>query len=68
MRKTPAITRLFLDIGGALLTDACISSCFLQIAQGLGIRRILHTDCRSTCAKLPSFGLQNDDGVIHEIG
>ena len=34
--------------------------------EGLGIRSILHTDFRSTCAKLASFGLQNDEGVIHE--
>ena len=39
---------------------------FVQIAEGLGIRSILHTDYRSTCAKLASFGLRNDDGVIHE--
>ena len=39
---------------------------FVQVAEGLGIRGILHTDYRSTCAKLASFGLQNDEGVIHE--
>jgi putative hydrolase of the HAD superfamily len=39
---------------------------FVQIAEGLGIRSILHTDYRSTRAKLSSFGLQNDEGVIHE--
>ena len=39
---------------------------FVQIAEGLGIRSVLHTDYRSTCAKLASFGLQNDVGVIHE--
>ncbi len=39
---------------------------FVQIAEGLGIRSILHTDYKSTCAKLASFGLQNDGGVIHE--
>jgi putative hydrolase of the HAD superfamily len=39
---------------------------FVQIAEGLGIRSILHTDYRSTCAKLASLGLKNDDGVIHE--
>ena len=39
---------------------------FVQVAQGLGIRSILHTDYRSTCAKLASLGLQNDDGVSHE--
>jgi FMN phosphatase YigB (HAD superfamily) len=39
---------------------------FVQIAEGLGIRSILQTDYRSTCAKLASFGLQHDEGVIHE--
>ncbi len=35
---------------------------FVQIAEGLGIQSILHTDYRSTCAKLASFGLRNDEG------
>jgi putative hydrolase of the HAD superfamily len=39
---------------------------FVQIAQGLGIRSILHTDYRSTCAELASFGLQNGEGGTHE--
>ena len=39
---------------------------FVQIAEGLGIRGIPHTDYRFTCAKLASFGLQNAKGVIHE--
>ncbi|MGD0652906.1 MAG: HAD family phosphatase [Thermoguttaceae bacterium] len=39
---------------------------FVQIAEGLEIRSILHTDYKSTCAKLASFGLQNDEGVINE--
>ncbi len=30
---------------------------FVQIAESLGIRSILHVDYRSTCAKLVSFGL-----------
>jgi putative hydrolase of the HAD superfamily len=30
---------------------------FVQIAEGLGIRGICHTDYKSTCAKLASFGL-----------
>ena len=38
---------------------------FVQIAEGLGIRSIIHTDYRATCAKLASFGLQNDEGVSH---
>ena len=39
---------------------------FVQIAEGLGIRSILHTDYVSTCAKLASFGLQKDGGFINE--
>jgi putative hydrolase of the HAD superfamily len=39
---------------------------FVQVAEGLGIRSVLHTDYRTSCAKLASFGLQNDEGVIHE--
>jgi putative hydrolase of the HAD superfamily len=39
---------------------------FVQVAEDLGIRGICHTDYKSTCAKLASFGLQNDEGVIHE--
>jgi putative hydrolase of the HAD superfamily len=39
---------------------------FVQLAEGLGIRSILHTNYRSTRAKLASFGLQNDEEDIHE--
>ena len=35
---------------------------FTQIAEGLGIRSILHTDYKSTRAKLASLGLQNTEG------
>ena len=31
---------------------------FVEIAENLGIRSILHTNYRSTCAKLASFGLE----------
>jgi putative hydrolase of the HAD superfamily len=31
---------------------------FVEIAEGLGIRSILHTDYKSTCAKLASLGLK----------
>ena len=34
---------------------------FVQIAEGLGIRSILHTDYKSTCAQLASFGLKHDE-------
>ena len=39
---------------------------FVQVAEGLGIRSILHTGYKSTCAKLASFGLRNEEGIIHE--
>lgn len=39
---------------------------YVEIAEGLGIRSILHTDYKSTCAKLASFGLQNGKEVDHE--
>jgi putative hydrolase of the HAD superfamily len=34
---------------------------FVQIAEGLGIRSILHTDYKSTCAKLSALGLKTDE-------
>jgi HAD superfamily hydrolase (TIGR01509 family) len=39
---------------------------FVEIAEGLGIQSILHTDWKSTGARLASFGLRKDEGVIHE--
>jgi hypothetical protein len=39
---------------------------FVQIADGLGIHSILHTDWKSTGARLPSFGLHKDEGGSHE--
>jgi putative hydrolase of the HAD superfamily len=41
---------------------------FVRIAEGLGIRSILHTDYNSTCVKLASFGLPPDKGVTHDTG
>lgn len=35
---------------------------FVRIAEGSGIRSILHADYRSTCAKLASLGLRNEEG------
>ena len=39
---------------------------FVQIAEGLGIRSILHTDYRTTCADLAALGLQNKEGGSRE--
>jgi putative hydrolase of the HAD superfamily len=64
LRKPDAdIFRLALDI--AQVPDRKVvyienTPMFVQIADGLGIRSILHTDYKSTCAKLASFGLRND--------
>jgi putative hydrolase of the HAD superfamily len=37
------------------------TSMFVQVAEGLGIRSILHTDYKSTRAKLASLGLSVSD-------
>jgi putative hydrolase of the HAD superfamily len=70
LRKPDAdIFRLELDIAQTPASQVVYienTPMFVQIAEGLGIRSILHTDYRSTCAKLALFGLQNDEGVIHE--
>ncbi len=70
LRKPDAdIFRLALDIAQAPVRQVVYienTPMFVQIAEGLGIRSILHTDYTTTCAKLASFGLQNDEGVIHE--
>ena len=62
-----AIFRLALDIAQAPARQVVYienTPMFVQIAEGLVIRSILHTDYRTTCAKLASFGLQNGEGVI----
>ena len=70
VRKPDAdMFRLALDVAQASARQVVYienTPMFVQIAEGLGIRSILHTDYKSTCAKLASFGLQHDDGVIHE--
>jgi putative hydrolase of the HAD superfamily len=70
LRKPDAdIFRLALDIAQVPVDEIVYienTPMFVQIAEGLGIRSILHTDYRSTCAKLASFGLQTGEGVIHE--
>ena len=70
LRKPDAdIFRLALDIAQTPARQVVYidnTPMFVQIAEDLGIRSILHTDYRSTCAKLASFGLQNAEGVVHE--
>jgi putative hydrolase of the HAD superfamily len=65
------IFRLALDIAQAPARQVVYienTPMFVQIAEGLGIRSILHTDYRSTYVKLASFGLPNDEGVIDDAG
>src|ERR1022692_987064 len=62
VRKPDAdIFRLALDIAQAPARQVVYienTPMFVRIAEGLGIRSILHTDYRSTCEKMASFGLQ----------
>ena len=70
IRKPDAdMFRLALDISQAPARQVVYienTPMFVQVAEGLGIPIILHTDYKSTCAKLASFGLQNDEGACHE--
>jgi putative hydrolase of the HAD superfamily len=62
LRKPDAdIFRLALDIAHTPARQVAYvenTPMFVEIARGLGICSVLHTDYRSTCAKLASFGLQ----------
>jgi len=62
VRKPDAdIFRLALDIAQVPAQSVVYiedNPMFVRIAEGLGIKSILHTDYKSTCAKLASFGLE----------
>ena len=61
--------RLALDISQAPVRQIVYidnTPMFVQIAEGMGIRSVLHVDYRTTCAKLAALGLQNDEGAMHE--
>ena len=64
IRKPDAeMFRLALDIGQAKAEQVVYidnTAMFVEIAEGLGIRSILHTDYMSTCAQLASFGLDTE--------
>ncbi len=68
-KPDPDIFRLALDIAQTQAREVIYiedTPMFVQIAEGLGIPSILHLDYPSTCAKLASFGLMNDGGMIRE--
>ncbi len=63
------IFRLALDIAQAPVEQIVYienTPMFVQIAQMLGIRSILHKDYLSTHLELASYGLHNGGGVVHE--
>jgi putative hydrolase of the HAD superfamily len=58
------IFRLALDIAQVQASQAVYidnTPMFVQIAEGLGIQSILHTDCKSTRARLSALGLNVDE-------
>src|ERR1019366_6280962 len=60
--------RLALDIAQAPACNVLYienTPMFVQIAEAMGIRSILHTDYKSTCAKLASLGLLSDEKAAH---
>jgi putative hydrolase of the HAD superfamily len=71
IRKPDAdIFRLALDVSQAAPRQVLYienTPMFVRIAEGLGIRSILHTDYASTRAKLSSFGLHDDGARVHGI-
>jgi putative hydrolase of the HAD superfamily len=64
-----AIFRMALDIAQTAAHQVVFienTQMFVQVAEDLGIRGILHRDFRSTRAKLGSFGLRPGERKIHE--
>ena len=72
LRKPDAdIFRLALDVAQVSARHGLFidnTPMFVQIAEGLGIRSILHTDYQSTRAKLAARGLRIDEGEFHDAG
>jgi putative hydrolase of the HAD superfamily len=70
MRKPDVdIFRLALDLAQTPAEQVAFianTAMFVKIAEGLGMRGILHTDYKSTSAKLASFGLQMDGGGLQD--
>ena len=72
LRSSPKTGRGYFQAGAGHRPDARPADrlyrkhpMFVQIAEGMGIRSILHTDYKSTCTKLASFGLRHRLGT-HE--
>ena len=66
-KPDPAIFRLALDIAQTPARQIVYienTPMFVQIAEGMGIRGILHTDYSSTRAELAAVGLKNDAEAV----
>jgi putative hydrolase of the HAD superfamily len=57
LAQTPAERVIFIDN----------TAMFVKIAEGLGMRGILHHDHKSTIAKLASFGLRTDGDAEQQL-
>jgi FMN phosphatase YigB (HAD superfamily) len=70
MRKPDIdIFRLALDLAQTPAEQVAFidnTAMFVKIAEGLGMRGIVHKDHESTSAKLASFGLQMDGGGLQD--
>jgi putative hydrolase of the HAD superfamily len=68
LRKPDAdIFRLALDIAQTPPEQVAYienTPLFVQVAEGFGIRSILHTDYKNTCEQLSLFGLMDDAHII----
>jgi len=68
-KPDPAIFRLALDIAvtpAGQIVYVENTPMFVQIAEGLGMQGLLHTDYKSSRAKLAALGLPLADDFLHE--
>ena len=69
MKKGARIPALLVDIAQAPAKRVVYienTPMFVQVAEGLGIRSILHTDYQSTRAQLAMLGLMTEEGGTRE--
>jgi putative hydrolase of the HAD superfamily len=65
-KPDPAIFRLALDIAQIPIEQVLYlenTPMFIQVAEGLGIRSLLHTDYASTVSRLAALGLRQDGPI-----
>ena len=71
LKPDPDIFRLALDVVPAQAEHVIYienTKLFVEVAEGLGIRSILHADYASTCAKLAAFRLASAESAFHDQG